>query len=192
MLADRIGFAQLRELAAHKRRFNEQLSSEHLQRATEMTHARAESAAALAADMKVMQGAYGFPELACNVSGSLKLECQRCLEPLDWPLQLDFRLVVVESEGDLDDVSSRFDAIVIGEHGIRLAEVIEDEILSSLPLAPMHEVGPNCNAESNGINAAGAGSEEDKSAEHGDMQRPFANLADLVRGNEQSGTSGKK
>ena len=154
MLADRIGFPQLRELAARKQRYNEELGSEHLQRAAELTCATVEPNAGLAADIKVMQGAYGFPELACNVSGSLKLECQRCLEPFEWQLQLNFRLVVVESESDLEDVSSRFDALVIGDHGLRLAEEIEDEILASLPLAPMHELGPECAANNADAQAA--------------------------------------
>lgn len=107
------------------------------------------------------------PRLELDVSTTLVLRCQRCLEALDWPLELHAALwpvragqPIADEELDNDD----FDAIEVdGE--LDVGELVEDEILLALPIAPRHE---NCASSLNGNGA--------------NKESPFAALASLRGG----------
>jgi uncharacterized metal-binding protein YceD (DUF177 family) len=133
--------------------------------------------------LRVDEGAYGFPEVLGSVQGSLALDCQRCLGRLDWPVDLAFRLAVVESEADLEDLAERFEALVAGRQGVSLHEIVEDEILASLPLAPMHSSAAECSANV-GLDAILPAAGEvaaPRKGEGPDTTRPFAELKGLLR-----------
>jgi len=130
-------------------------------------------------------GLEGFPEISGTVSGSLALRCQRCLGVLMWPLNLDFRLVVVESDNDMENIADPFDALVAGEDGIRLIEVVEDEILGSLPLAPAHADAADCNGAAPAsfvvVGDSAVSSMPDAKAAVEETARPFEGLADMLK-----------
>jgi uncharacterized protein len=76
------------------------------------------------------------------IHGMLHLQCQRCLEALDHPLQLLNTLLLVaagtEAAGALDEEEPEW---IEASRELDLGTVIEDEILLSLPYAPKHEEG---------------------------------------------------
>lgn len=81
------------------------------------------------------------PELRLTISGELQLRCQRCLQALRFPLQLDkhLRLVVPGREWPEEDVENDdFDAIEASREMV-VGELIEDEVLLVLPISPRHE-----------------------------------------------------
>ena len=79
--------------------------------------------------------------LSVEVEGELRLRCQRCLEPLLFPLQIKSRVFLVPPSApwpdeELEDDSS--DAIeALAEQSV--ASLIEEEVLLALPVAPRHE-----------------------------------------------------
>jgi uncharacterized protein len=76
------------------------------------------------------------------IHGMLRLQCQRCLEALDHPLQVLNTLLLVTGSGapagELDDDGGES---IEASRELDLATLIEDEILLSLPYAPRHEEG---------------------------------------------------
>lgn len=80
------------------------------------------------------------PILALEVSGSLHLQCQRCLGLLDHALRLSNTLRLVRkgenvgAEADDPDAADCIDA----SSELDVAALIEDEILLGLPFAPRH------------------------------------------------------
>ncbi|MGB8339397.1 MAG: YceD family protein [Burkholderiales bacterium] len=82
------------------------------------------------------------PVLECNISGLVELQCQRCLEPINHPLRIQSRLVLVSSEAALPDTQDEPDEAdtIVASHEMNVAELVEEEILLSLPLVPRHEV----------------------------------------------------
>lgn len=88
----------------------------------------------------------GKPGLELEVSGSLKLRCQRCLQAMDFPLRLASRLLPMapgepwpEDDGDIagDELDDEWDAIeASGEQSV--LALIEDEVLLALPIVPRH------------------------------------------------------
>ena len=81
------------------------------------------------------------PVLRLEVSGSLPLACQRCLEVVHHELAVDGLLQLVSPEADLSQDELEDDTRdflpLAGE--LKVAELIEDEILLALPVAPRHE-----------------------------------------------------
>ena len=85
------------------------------------------------------QGSYF---LDVSVTGQCQLRCQRCLEGMDHRVQLDTRLLL-RDQASLDamgDVEEEFDSIVADGH-MDVLDLLEEEILLSLPIAPRHESG---------------------------------------------------
>ena len=82
----------------------------------------------------------GRPAIAIDIEGAVPVTCQRCLS--DFPLPVDHRTVAVlarsEKEADELDASSDHE-VVIADHPLDAVELVEDELLLTLPYAPMHE-----------------------------------------------------
>ena len=115
----------------------------------------------------------GNPALHISVAGQCQLRCQRCLNGLAYPVRLDTRLLLRDqaSLDALDDnvagtEQEEFDSILADVH-LNVLDLLEEEILLSLPIAPKHELGA-CQV-TDGENA------------HREEKNPFAVLAKLKR-----------
>lgn len=75
------------------------------------------------------------PHLIGEIKGDLKLQCQRCLEDLDFNLDIsfDYLLSSKEEEEFLDQ------RILFCRESSNLLEFLEEEILLSLPMIAKHE-----------------------------------------------------
>ncbi len=90
------------------------------------------------------QDSKGAPVLHLGVKGPVQLSCQRCLEPLDIDLYLQRRFGVVRSELEAENMpldDDEFDPVV-GSEQFDLLELVEDEVLLSLPVVPRHDSCP--------------------------------------------------
>jgi uncharacterized protein len=74
--------------------------------------------------------------LEITLSGNCNLRCQRCLERLEYPLDLSTRVQLIKAEM-LDEVE---DAVEASKH-LDVLELIEEEVLLNLPFAPRHPEG---------------------------------------------------
>jgi uncharacterized protein len=80
--------------------------------------------------------------LDISVTGLLHLQCQRCLGALDHPLRLANSLLLVDPGAANAEERETEDAEwVENSPTLDLAQLIEDEILLSLPYAPRHGEG---------------------------------------------------
>ena len=114
-----------------------------------------------------MQGTY-FLDL--SVAGQCRMRCQRCLHGLDHPVRLDTRLLL-RDQPSLDALDHKdaggeeedLDSILADAH-LDVLDLLEEEILLSLPIAPKHEFGA--------CKAAGGGNRHEE-------RHPFEVLAKL-------------
>ncbi len=83
--------------------------------------------------------------LHLEAKATVPLTCQRCLHPVpvDLLIEQDFRFVADEATALAEDDASEEDLLVL-EDNFDLLQLIEDELLMSLPLVPMH---PACLSE---------------------------------------------
>ena len=110
----------------------------------------------------------GQPVLDVSMSGRCKLLCQRCLNGLDYEIQHQTRLSLCDEAGleALQGDDEEPDSILADAH-LDVLELLEEEILLSLPIAPKHELGA-CQAT------------ESESMQKGE-RHPFAVLENLKR-----------
>lgn len=115
----------------------------------------------------------GNPRLRLKLDGSLKVRCQRCLEPLSWAVAVDSVLMLGDETEVLpelagEDGEEELDAsapdVIVAEREQAVLPLLEDELLLSLPIAPRHE---HCEPPSGGA--------KDRAAS------PFAVLAQLKK-----------
>ena len=80
-------------------------------------------------------------QLVVKVDGVVSLCCQRCLEPLEYPLQLCSLLEFVDSDSDLtqDDLEDDSRDFLPAQKELDVALLVEDEVLLALPAAPRHD-----------------------------------------------------
>ena len=81
------------------------------------------------------------PRLRLTVTGSIDLQCQRCLGKLVQPLSTQTNLLVLtgEAAGDTGEIED-LDGVPAGP-AIDVWSLVEDEVLLALPLAPRHAEG---------------------------------------------------
>lgn len=107
-----------------------------------------------------------------KVHATVPMQCQRCLTPVDVPLDVDreFRFVPDEATADALDDESEEDLLVLSRE-FNLRQLIEDELLMELPVVPRHDECPSP--------VAMASSDEDFEEANTQKTNPFAALASL-------------
>ena len=100
----------------------------------------------------------------------VELRCQRCLEPMQLAIETQSRVVLLNSAAAADDVPPEWEMALAPEGRMRLADLIEEELLLALPAAPRHE--GQCPSQ--------RGSSEQHEFEE-PTQRPFAALGELLK-----------
>ena len=139
MLDERIGSAELRELATEQAVRELRIDPASLPRLAEQIVAPPPVSEPLKVVLEFAMGPEGFPVLTVRATGELVLQCQRCLGPLRRNLALDCELTVVSAEEELVRIADPFDSVVTGPDGLELSAAIEDELLAVLPMVPRHD-----------------------------------------------------
>jgi uncharacterized protein len=158
--------------------------AEPIGRFTRLAEIAANVGETLAIDLRLSYdgGDGGLPRLEGRVGGTVELACQRCLGPLRHPVALSLRLVVVPEGSELA-VPLGYEAWEMPDDGgtpPRLRELIEDEVILSLPLIARHADRKDCGELSSLLDderSAGQGDERKR----GRGDHPFAVLKSLKR-----------
>jgi uncharacterized protein len=105
-------------------------------------------------------------ELAAKVS----LRCQRCLKAMLLPFESRSRVALVASEEEATRVPPELETALAPDGRLRLADLVEEELLLALPAAPRHPGA--CPGEER--------KDEEQESISQSTQRPFAGLGDLL------------
>ena len=89
---------------------------------------------------------HGHPQLQLSVAGQVRLKCQRCLQALEQDIDSASELVLAQDDASADEMEALLAdedvEVIVGSHSFDLLQVIEDDALLALPLAPKHDVCP--------------------------------------------------
>ncbi|HEY1589564.1 MAG TPA: YceD family protein [Rhodanobacter sp.] len=117
----------------------------------------------------------GTDYLDVRAQASLKLVCQRTLEPFVLPVAVNTRLGLIRQERDEAGLPPDCEPLLVAEDGrLKPADVIEDELLLALPLIP---VNPDSSLPDE---VTGHEPEQDSTGE-GRSENPFAVLRELKK-----------
>ncbi len=111
------------------------------------------------------QWANRYAELELNAT--LTLICQRSLAPFELPVTRQLRLGLIESEDQEAALPEGYEAYLVTDPAIRLADLLEDELILALPVVALDPAGERTTASSDG------------DAPNEQRENPFAALAEL-------------
>lgn len=112
------------------------------------------------------------PSLHLRAHAMVTLQCQRCLEPVEQPLEVSRRFLFVRDEATAQTLDTASDDEVLALSArLDLHELLEDELIMALPLVPRHDV---CR-----LSVAPAGGVDDVAEPAGNAPHPFAALEAL-------------
>lgn len=152
-------------------RFNAKINSENL---TRLQSAVVHCGEFVSCEIEFHQDESKHRLISGSVQAQISMICQRCLEEVDLPIQSDFQVGLVFDDQQAAQLPRSYEPVELDAEGrLNLWQLIEDEMLLSLPILPAHAVG-ECEAKK--IVAEPIAEIPDSSDER---ENPFAVLAKL-------------
>jgi len=120
------------------------------------------------------------PTLSLSASGSIGLQCQRCMGEVSQPILLDTTLTVVRHDEEAKNRLGELEPLIIADDSVDLHALLEDEILLALPIVAMH-AEQHCTVITQFAPPENLGDsgEEQQAASQSVRPSPFSVLADL-------------
>ncbi len=112
----------------------------------------------------------GRPAIDGTLSGTMRLSCQRCMQPVPVPLDERFQVMLVQQESA--DEPGGYEPVIADAAHFDVRWLAEEQALLALPLVPLHPAGE--------CEEAGAAAQDTAPATRTGSQRPFENLRDLL------------
>jgi len=127
----------------------------------------------LQADL-VFDRAGRIPFIEGHISAALQLTCQRCMQAMPYTVDNKFKLGLVLNEKQMAELPDEYEPYLVEEDNNYLADILEDELLLSLPLVAMHDFDCSEHVVSN--------SSDQKTEAKPDTEKknPFSVLKDLL------------
>lgn len=131
-------------LADQERVFEGDFSTGSMQRLTKMLHSIPPS---VYIDLKFTRGALELPMISGQLSVTLRLKCERCLDTFDIEINSNFDILI---KLDTMNIEGQIDSLEYYEYdgkSLDLSKIIEDELILSVPLVPKHLEISQCNQD---------------------------------------------
>jgi len=84
-------------------------------------------------------------EISCK--GTVTTACDRCLEDLDLPVDVDYRLNVEQMGTELDDSNDELLIVPSDWRELDTAPLVRDSVLLAVPMTHCHESEEECNPD---------------------------------------------
>ena len=124
--------------------------------------------------MNLQEADHGITLLDAGIQTTLKLTCQRCLDEMPVRIDSELRLALLSKKTQEGLIPVGYEPLLIPGGEIRVADLIEDEILLGLPISPRHD-DKDCGPLREDLQTL------QESAADTDTTTPFAGLADMMR-----------
>jgi uncharacterized protein len=117
--------------------------------------------------------AKGIAVAELTVEGTASLVCQRCLEAMEIGVEAATEVGLIAKEADASRVPEELEPVLAPEGRISIGELVEEELLLTLPIVPLHAEGDPCEVAESAPLVDGEREEE--------TQKPFEQLAELLK-----------
>lgn len=81
----------------------------------------------------------GIPTVRGHYDTYFVLQCQRCMGAFKYAVSGELLLGIVAKEEDIDTLPKGYDAVISKDGSLILKDIIEDELILSLPIVFMHD-----------------------------------------------------
>jgi DUF177 domain-containing protein len=113
-----------------------------------------------------------------EVGAQPEVVCQRCMQPMRWPVVVKSRIALVSDYNAADRVPEGMEVFLVEADSVSVRDLVDEEILLALPHVARHEEGSEC--ASSELKLPGHDVEADDS-DDAQVQKPFAQLGELLK-----------
>ena len=113
-----------------------------------------------------------------EVGAQPEVVCQRCMQPMRWPVVVKSRIALVSDYTAADRVPEGMEVFLVEADSVSVRDLVDEEILLALPHVARHEEGSECADSAMQL----PGQEVDADEAHDpQVQKPFAQLGELLK-----------
>ena len=73
-----------------------------------------------------------------NISGSVDMVCQRCMQPVTYDVAANVAVAFVTSDAQAERITEEYEPLIVEDDQVGLSEFIEDEVILALPIVATH------------------------------------------------------
>ena len=136
MLHQKLFFKDLLDHASSKSKISKNFDVKMLSRLAEMSKDNKAGNISISASLKLNDQLN--PNISGEINANMNLICQRCLGPINWNQTIVYSIDFMK-EAHNQAGQKNVDYISINDEGIVLLDLLEDEVLSSIPMSIMHK-----------------------------------------------------
>lgn len=128
-------------------------------------------------ELRFCEGDSGYREIHGHLQARVEVACQRCLEPMAIDLADQLSLALVRDDEQASRLKPELDPWICPDIKLVLADLIEEQLILSLPIVAAHEEG-HCQADTG---AAELTADTGEGIEEEVKENPFAILEQLKK-----------
>lgn len=113
-----------------------------------------------------------------QVDAQPEVVCQRCMQPMRWPVKLQSRVALVSDYDSADRVPEGMEVFLVEADSVSVRDLVDEEIMLALPNVPRHDEDSECAGRRLQLPGQDVEPEETDDAQ---VQKPFAQLGELLK-----------
>jgi len=113
-----------------------------------------------------------------DVSAQPEVVCQRCMQPMRWPVTVKSRVALVSDYAAADRVPEEMEVFLVEGDSVSVRDLVDEEVMLALPHVPRHAEDSECARQE--VQLPGQPDEPDDEADL-QVQKPFAQLGELLK-----------
>ena len=103
--------------------------------------------------------------------------CQRCMQPMRWPVNVNSRIALVSDYDAANRVPEGLEVFLVEADSVSVRDLVDEEVLLALPHVARHDEDSECAGREMQL----PGHEADADDAPADVQKPFAQLGELLK-----------
>ena len=104
--------------------------------------------------------------------------CQRCMQPMRWPVKVKTRVALVSDYDAADRVPDGMEVFLVEADSVSVRDLVDEEVMLALPNVPRHAEDSECARRK--VQLPGQ-PDEAEDAPDMQVQKPFAQLGELLK-----------
>src|SRR5689334_17660177 len=113
-----------------------------------------------------------------EVRAEPEVVCQRCMQPMRWPVVVKSRIALVSDYNAADRVPEGLEVFLVEADSVSVRDLVDEEIMLAIPHVPRHEEDSECARRKVRMPGQPEGPED---APDSQVQKPFAQLGELLK-----------
>jgi uncharacterized protein len=113
-----------------------------------------------------------------EVSAQPEVVCQRCMQPMRWPVKVKSRVALVSDYAAADRVPDEMEVFLVEGDSVSVRDLVDEEVMLALPHVPRHAEDSECARQK--VQLPGQ-PEEPEGEPDLQVQKPFAQLGELLK-----------